>query len=152
MVSTAAHAVRGNYHAGKENKLKPATLLTVLSFTMLKSFLSTSGVLATSASAAIAGPYANVEANSGWVGTENVGTSTEFHLGYEGANGVYSWYGQAGPAILSPNGGGSEVELSGKVGGAVQASEKFSVYAELSGITGNIDNAYNGKLGAKYVF
>jgi hypothetical protein len=124
----------------------------VLFISMFKPALFAAGAIAASATAAVAGPYANVEANTGWVGTQNVGTSTEVHLGYEGAEGVYSWYGQLGPAFVTPNGGDSQVELSGKVGGAVQASDKFSVYAELSGITGDIDNSYGGKLGAKYLF
>ena len=43
---------------------------------------------------AIAGPYANVEANSGWSGTDYGGTVIDNHLGYEGDN----WYIQGGPA------------------------------------------------------
>ena len=33
----------------------------------------------------------------------------------------------------------SEMEFSGKIGGSVQASDKVSVYAELAGITGDLE-------------
>jgi hypothetical protein len=119
---------------------------------MIKPIFCAASAIVVSAGAAVAGPYANVEANTGWVGADNMGTTTEAHLGYEGSHGAYSWYGQLGPAIVAPNGGDKDVQLSGKVGGAVQASEKFSVYAELSGMTGDAANVYGGKLGAKYLF
>ena len=44
------------------------------------------------------------------------------------------------------------MEFSGKLGGSVAASDKVSVYAELAGITGDLNNSYGGKLGAKYAF
>ena len=37
--------------------------------------------------AALAGPYVNVEANSGWTGSNYTGTNTDLHVGYEGALG-----------------------------------------------------------------
>jgi hypothetical protein len=46
----------------------------------------------------------------------------------------------------------SEMEFSGKIGGSVAANDKVSVYAELAGITGDLNNSYGGKLGAKYAF
>ena len=53
---------------------------------------------------------------------------------------------------MSVDGMDSELEFSAKVGGSVQASDKVSVYAELAGITGDLDNSYGGKLGAKWAF
>ena len=36
------------------------------------------------AAPAMAGPYVNVEANTGWVGSDYEGTVIESHVGYEG--------------------------------------------------------------------
>ena len=125
--------------------------MVLLSF-MIKSFSCALGALAFGASAAVAGPYANVEANAGWVGSDYAGNVTDLHLGYEHSEGPYSVYVQGGPAFVSVDGMDSEMEFSGKVGGSVQASEKVSVYAELAGITGDLNNNYGGKLGAKWAF
>ena len=125
--------------------------MVLLSF-MIKSFSCALGALAFGASAAVAGPYANVEANAGWVGSDYAGNVTDLHLGYEHSEGPYSVYVQGGPAFVSVDGMDSEMEFSGKVGGSVQASDKVSVYAELAGITGDLNNSYGGKLGAKWAF
>jgi len=125
--------------------------VVLLSF-MIKSFSCLAGALAFGASAAVAGPYANVEANAGWVGSDYSGNVTDLHLGYEHSEGPYSVYLQGGPAFVSIDGLDSEMEFSGKIGGSVQASQKVSVYAELAGITGDLDNSYGGKLGAKWAF
>tara|TARA_R100000908_G_scaffold10900_1_gene3962 strand:- start:209 stop:565 length:357 start_codon:yes stop_codon:yes gene_type:complete len=103
-------------------------------------------------SAALAGPYVNVENNAGYDGGDYLGSVTDFHVGFEGADGAYGYYLQAGPALTSVDGEDSEFELSGKIGGSVQATEAFGVYAELSFITGEDDPAFGTKLGAKYSF
>lgn len=113
----------------------------------MKSILA-SGLLLSFANAAIAGPYVNIEANSGWAGSSYGGSVIDNHIGYEGDN----WYIQGGPSIVSPDGGDSEVELSGKVGGSVPLSEKLNAYGELSFITGDVDNGYGTKVGVKYSF
>ena len=100
------------------------------------------------ASPALAGPYVNIEANSGWSGSNYGGTVIDNHIGYEGNN----WYVQGGPSIVSPDGGESEVELSGKIGGSVNLSEKLAGYGEVSFITGDTDNGYGTKVGVKYTF
>lgn len=112
--------------------------------------IAVSGVLV--GSAALAGPYVNVENNAGYSGGDYLGSATDFHVGFEGSNDVYGFYVQGGPALLAPNGFDSEFELSGKIGGSVQASENFSVYSELSVITTDDDPAFGTKLGAKYNF
>ncbi|MGB1528079.1 MAG: hypothetical protein ACPG9H_03405 [Candidatus Puniceispirillaceae bacterium] len=112
--------------------------------------IAVSGVLV--GSAALAGPYVNVENNAGYSGGDYLGSATDFHVGFEGSEGAYGYYVQAGPSLLSPDGGDSEFELSGKIGGSVQASENFGVYAELSFITTEDDPAFGTKLGAKYSF
>jgi len=119
---------------------------------MIKSFSCVAGALAFGASAVVAGPYVNVEANAGWVGSDYSGNVTDLHLGYEYSEGPYSVYAQGGPAFVSVDGMDSEMEFSGKLGGSVAASEAVSVYAEISAITGDLNNNYGGKLGAKYNF
>ena len=44
------------------------------------------------------------------------------------------------------------MELSGKIGGSVQATENVSVYGELSFITAEDEPSIGTKLGAKYTF
>ena len=115
-------------------------------------FGAAAGALALAPLSAIASPYLNVEANAGWSGSDYSGSVTDIHLGFEGGEGPYSYYVQAGPAMVQPNGADSELEFSGKVGGAVAASEKLSVYGEISGITGDDNNSYGGKAGVKFLF
>jgi hypothetical protein len=117
---------------------------------MIKPFaIAVSGVLA--GSAALAGPYANVENNAGYQDGYQ-GSVTDIHIGYEGGDDTYGFYVQGGPAIVSPSEGDSEFELSGKVGGSVKASDNFSVYGELSFITAEDDPSLGTKIGAKYNF
>ena len=117
---------------------------------MIKPFaIAVSGVLA--GSAALAGPYANVENNAGYQDGYQ-GSITDIHIGYEGGDDTYGFYVQGGPAIVSPSEGDSEFELSGKVGGSVKASDNFSVYGELSFITTEDDPSLGTKIGAKYNF
>ena len=95
----------------------------------------------------LAGPYANVETNSGYSGSDFTGSATDVHVGYEGAN----WYVQAGPALLAPDGEDGEVELSGKAGGSYGINEALSVYGEVSFLTGDT-TSYGTKAGLKYNF
>jgi hypothetical protein len=103
------------------------------------------------AAPAMAGPYANVEANSGFTGSDYSGTSTDFHVGYEGAAGAASWYIQGGPTYVSPDGGEGETIATGKIGVSVAAGEKLSVYGELSAAFDDV-NSYGTKAGVKYKF
>ena len=64
---------------------------------MFKSVFAATAALSVSAGAAFAGPYVNVEANSGWTGSDYSGTATDLHVGYEGALGEdASYYVQGG--------------------------------------------------------
>lgn len=104
------------------------------------------------APAAIAGPfYANVEANSGFAGSDYSSTTTDFHIGVEGASGVASYYLQGGPSYSVPDGGVGSTIATGKMGGAIAASEQLSVYGELSAAFDDV-NSYGVKAGAKYKF
>ena len=129
---------------------------------MLKTLIA-SGVAVSAAvlgSPAIAGPYINVENNAGFLGGDGLdmdytGSVTDFHIGIEGGDEA-SWYMQAGPALVSPDGGDADVEFSGKIGGSVvvSADEKLSIYGEISFITVDDFDAANvgTKIGAKYNF
>ena len=103
------------------------------------------------ASPALAGTYLNVENNAGYQDGYQ-GSTTDLHVGYEGGDGIYGFYLQGGPAIVSPEGGDVDMELSGKVGGSVQVAEDVSIYGELSFITAEDDPSVGTKLGAKWNF
>lgn len=100
------------------------------------------------AAPAIAGPYVNVEANSGFAGDDYSGTVIDNHIGYEGTG----WYIQGGPAIVAGDGVDSELELSGKAGGSVALSESVDLYGEVSFITGDESTSYGTKAGVKWAF
>ena len=129
---------------------------------MLKTLIA-SGVAVSAVvlgSPAIAGPYVNVENNAGFAGGDGLdmdytGSVTDFHVGIEGGDKA-SWYMQAGPALIQPDGDSADVELSGKIGGSVvvSADEKLSIYGEISFITVDDFDAANvgTKVCAKYNF
>jgi len=119
--------------------------------TMIKAFaVAISGVL--TGSAAMAGPFINIENNGGYSGGDYLGATTDFHVGFEGSQDDYSYYVQGGPAYVSPQGDDGEFELSGKIGGNVQATDQFGVYGELSFITADEDPSVGSKIGMKYSF
>ena len=140
---------------------------------MLKTLIA-SGVAVSAAalgSPALAGTYANVENNAGYQDGFQ-GSTTDIHIGYEGGDGVYGFYLQGGPALVSPEGGDGvygfylqggpalvspsggdvDMELSGKIGGSVQASENVSIYGELSFITAEDSPSVGTKLGVNWNF
>jgi len=121
---------------------------------MIKSlvFGAAAGALALAPLSATANPYINVENNAGYSGGDYLGATTDVHIGFEGGDSVYSYYVQGGPAFVSPQGEDGEFELSGKLGGNVQATEQFGVYGELSFITAEEDPSVGSKIGVKYSF
>ena len=129
--------------------LKIVTIIRVAnnpSVSLMKSLIIT-GLLISAAGAAQAGPYANVEMNSGYSGSDFTGSATDVHVGYEGAN----WYVQGGPALLAPDGEDGDIELSGKAGGSYGINDALSVYGEVSFLTGDT-TSYGTKAGLKYNF
>jgi len=106
--------------------------------------------------AALAGPYVNVETNAGWVGEDYIGSTTDLHVGYEGALGDSgaSYYVQGGPAIVAIDGADTETEFSGKAGLGIPVSDAVGVYGEVSFLTADDsdDLGVGGKLGVKYSF
>ena len=123
---------------------------------MIKSVFAATAALSMSAGAAFAGPYVNVEANSGWTGSEYNGTTTDAHVGYEGALGESaSWYVQGGASLVSPDGGETDTVPSGKAGVGVALTDALGAYGEVSFIgsgDSDIDRGYGAKLGVKYSF
>ena len=122
---------------------------------MIKSVFAATAALSMSAGAAFAGPYVNVEANSGFTGSSYNGTATDLHVGYEGALGdTASYYVQAGPAVVAADGVDTETQFSGKAGLGFAVTDQLGAYGELSFLTADDsdDLGVGGKLGVKYSF
>jgi len=120
---------------------------------MIKSALAAVAAIPFAASSALAGPYVNIESNSGFTGSDYTQTVTETHLGYEGELGENAgYYVQAGPALVNVDGEELNTELSGKAGVSVAVTERVDVYGEISFITDEADNGYGTKIGATYRF
>ena len=123
---------------------------------MIKSVFAATAALSMSAGAAVAGPYVNVEANSGWTGSDYNGTATDVHVGYEGPIGERgSYYVQGGIVILSPDGEDMDVAPSGKAGLGYALTDTLGAYGELSFAgsgDSDVDKGYGAKVGLKYNF
>ena len=111
------------------------------------------------AGAAFAGPYVNVESNISYPDGDYSGSTTDLHIGYEGAlSEGADFYVQGGPSFVAVDGtDGSEGEFSGKAGINIAATEAFGVYGELSGITGEDSSNedivnWGAKAGVKFTF
>ena len=105
--------------------------------------------------AALAGPYVNVEANSGFSGSDYTGTTTDAHVGYSGSTGLVDWYVQGGASYVNPDGAAADTVPSGKAGASIAATESLSVYGEVSFVGSgddDIDRGYGTKLGATWSF
>ena len=113
---------------------------------MIKSVFAAVAATPFLASAAVAGPYVNVETNAGWVGDDYTAATTDIHVGYEGDLGESAaWYVQGGPALVSVDGEETETEISGKAGLGVDVTESVNVYGEISFLTA--DNSFDEDLG-----
>ena len=123
---------------------------------MFKPLIAAAAAAPLFAGAAFAGPYVNVEANASYPDGEYTTATTDLHFGFDGGSedGKVGYYVQAGPAFVSPDGGDSSTELSGKAGIGVDVTDKVNVYGEVSFITidGSDDNGYGTKIGATYRF
>ena len=121
---------------------------------MFKSVFAATAALFTSAGAALAGPYVNVETNAGWVGDDYTSATTDIHVGFEGEAGAASYYVQAGPAIVAVDGEETDTQFSGKVGVGVPVSDAIGLYGEMSFLTAEDEDDFGlgGKLGVKYNF
>jgi hypothetical protein len=123
---------------------------------IIKSVFAATAALSVSAGAALAGPYVNVEANSGWTGSNYSGTATDLHLGYEGTlSESASYYVQGGATLVSPDGGETDTVPSGKAGLGLAVTDALGAYGEVSFVgsgDSDIDRGYGAKLGVKYSF
>ena len=122
---------------------------------MIKSAIALVAAAPLMAAPALAGPYVNVEANSGWTGSNYNGTVTDAHVGYEGALGESaSYYVQGGASLVSPDGGETDTVPSGKAGLGIAVTERVGAYGEVSFLTAEDDDDFGlgGKLGVKYSF
>ena len=124
---------------------------------MIKSVFAAAAVAAAFApAAALAGPYVNVEANSGWTGSDYNGTSTDLHVGYEGSLGDdASYYVQGGATVVSPDGGDADTVPSGKAGLGLALTDALGAYGEVSFVgsgDSEVDRGYGTKIGLKYNF
>ena len=123
---------------------------------MFKSVFAATAALSLSTGAAFAGPYVNVEANSGWTGSDYSGTTTDLHVGYEGALGESgSYYVQGGASLVSPDDGETDTVPSGKAGLGLALTDALGAYGEVSFVGSgdeDLDRGYGAKLGVKYSF
>ena len=99
------------------------------------------------AAPALAGPYVNIESNSGFVGSDYNASILETHVGYEGNLGSDAgWYVQGGPALLFLDGEDTTTELSGKIGVTAGLTERLSAYGEVAAVTTE-QNDFNADMG-----
>jgi len=105
------------------------------------------------AAPAIAGPYVNVESNSGFLSGDYTSTLLEKHVGYEGELGESAtWYVQGGPALQFNDASGTESKVSGKVGATVALTEKVDGYGEFAVVSDDSWNISDSDLGLKAGF
>ena len=98
----------------------------------------------------------NVEANSGWTGTDYTGTNTDLHVGFDGALGEKaSYYVQGGATVTAPDGTDGDTVPSGKLGLSASLTDALGVYGEVSFVgsgSDTVDRGYGSKAGVKYSF
>ena len=123
----------------------------------MKTILATA-VFLSAATPAFAGPYANVESNSTFIGRTGQQTVIETHPGFDIPVGnSANFYVQGGPAFVLPKEGENTTELSGKVGVEYDVTPKLNAYGEVYAITANTIDFdapanVNVKAGLKYNF
>ena len=118
----------------------------------MKKIFAISAASVLCAAPAIAGPYGNIESNSGRIGNDYTGSLIETHVGYEGEIGEASgYYIQAGPAFGVPDGEDATTDFSGKAGLTHEWTENLSSYKEGYFLTGD-ETSWNVKAGVTYKF
>ena len=114
-------------------------------------FISTASILF--AAPVLAGPYVNVESNSGFSSGDYTSTLVEKHVGYEGELGESAaWYVQGGPALEFNDASGTESKVSGKVGATVALTEKVDAYGEFAVVSDDSWDISESDLGLKAGF
>ena len=124
----------------------------------MKAIFAAAAAASSLAAPAFAGPYVNIESNSGFVGTDYSSSILETHVGYEGDLGSNAgWYVQGGPALLFLDGEDTTTELSGKIGVTAGLTERLSAYGEVAAVTTeqidfDADMGVGVKAGLKFTF
>ena len=102
----------------------------------MKSIIAAGVIVGSLSAPAFAGPYANVENNASWIGSEFEMGVTEVHAGYEIEAGEdVAIYVQAGPAFISIEDEDLETEISGYIGITADVSDSFELYGEVGFLT-----------------
>ena len=114
-------------------------------------FISTATILF--AAPVLAGPYVNIESNSGFSAGDYTSTLLENHVGYESELGESAtWYVQGGPALEFNDASGTESKVSGKVGATVALTEKVDAYGEFAVVSDDSWDISESDLGLKAGF
>ena len=125
---------------------------------MIKPVIAAVAALPLLSSAALAGPYVNIENNSGFNDKDFTGGATDLHIGFEGnVSDAVSLYAQGGPQIQHVKDADSENEYSGKVGGNIAVTDRLGIYGEVAAVTVDQDFSFENlnigtKIGAKFSF
>ena len=125
---------------------------------MIKKILTLSAASVLMAAPAVAGQYANVEANSSFQDGDYSSTRLDTHYGWEGKLGESSkYYVQGGPSFVSVDGADDmEYQVGGKVGIKTALTEDVSAYGELKAYSADdwslSDTKLSVKAGVKYTF
>tara|TARA_R100000353_G_scaffold19814_1_gene18151 strand:+ start:303 stop:662 length:360 start_codon:yes stop_codon:yes gene_type:complete len=119
---------------------------------MLKKSLTAITAATALAVPAHAGFYLNGEFNQSHVGSDWNGSGIDLHVGYENTIGEKgSFYLQGGPYLSNPKGADGETNISAKIGGGYDVTERLNAYTELSVITDDT-NTWGSKAGLKFTF
>ena len=124
----------------------------------MKKIFALSAASVLMAAPAMAGSYANVEANSSFQDGDYSSTRIDTHYGWEGELGDSSkYYIQGGPSFLSRDGAEDlEYQVGGKVGIKTALTEDLSAYGEVKAYSAEdwdvSDLKMSVKAGLKYTF
>ena len=124
----------------------------------MKKIFALSAASVLMAAPAMAGSYANVEANSSFQDGDYSATRIDTHYGWEGELGESSkYYVQGGPSFLSRDGAEElEYQVGGKVGIKTALTEDVSAYGEVKAYSAEdwdvSDLKVSVKAGFKYTF
>jgi hypothetical protein len=117
----------------------------------MKAILAAGAIVMGACAPAMAGPYVETEARTGYSGGAYKGGVVHLHGGYSRQlNDRVSVYAQGGPALRLREGSKARTEVSGKAGVKVALADKLQGYGEVSGITvGGADFGRSPDMGLK---
>jgi len=124
----------------------------------MKKIFALSAASVLMAAPAMAGQFANVEANSSFQDGDYSSTRIDTQYGWEGELGESSkYYVQGGPSFVSRDGAEElEYQVGGKVGIKTSLTEDVTAYSEIKAYSGDDwdlnDVKLSVKAGVKYTF